>query len=543
MFNFIKEAIEPINERAAEADKIADTAILEYSSVIDELAELSEDGTGDKRILDINVDDDSDIETETIEFNMNTGNALIPQDSTVPTQESSYMGMKEYSDFIQEAYSVLKPFDRESSVGYEKRVQEYASTHYDEYTNHIVQEGLFGFGMINIQDSRVPGNIIVDFGPMTGDGKNSGKNFITKLRVFFETNRKHEITRKQLESVTAFHNANLSVLVDIMGEALRKKHPDEKITNVWDCCTPVKILVPVKPADKYKIEIAIKCDYDEDILYYSWSCPIKSTSAKSSDDKYKNAEIVSIKNITAEKNFYNKNDNIIKESATLSKPNRFGFFNEEFDMGDAGDDTTPPSIGDENTENTSSNDNSSDDSNPPSIDGSGDDQTPTDTTSETQNDDKTEVKSNDVSSDIADKIAEKQNDETPSDDTVSDIPLDDDDDSVDETPDSDTEIDSKESDIDSEINALNDDGNSDMDADATSDGDLDVENMTIDDLVAAGTEKLKGMTIAEIKSFLSNGVEDENIQEAFFITSKNINKEIDEQLKICLGILNDNENL
>ena len=63
--------------------------------------------------------------------------------------------------------------------------------------------------------------------------------------------------------------------------------------------------------------------------------------------------------------------------------------------------------------------------------------------------------------------------------------------------------------------------------------------MTIDELLAQGTERLKSMPIDQLKTFLSEG--GAAVQEAFFLTAGNINKELDEKLRKCLGILNDNK--
>ena len=77
-------------------------------------------------------------------------------------------------------------------------------------------------------------------------------------------------------------------------------------------------------------------------------------------------------------------------------------------------------------------------------------------------------------------------------------------------------------------------------------GDMDmsnIENMSIEDLINQGSEKLKTLSISQLKSFLSgentDPVVEEAFQEAFFLTSKNINKELDSELKRTLGILNE----
>ena len=81
---------------------------------------------------------------------------------------------------------------------------------------------------------------------------------------------------------------------------------------------------------------------------------------------------------------------------------------------------------------------------------------------------------------------------------------------------------------------LGDDTGTDFDDDADM---PDLENMTIDQIIDQGTEKLKGMTMAEIKDFIGSASPSE-IQEAFILTNKNINKELDVRIRDVLGILN-----
>ena len=79
--------------------------------------------------------------------------------------------------------------------------------------------------------------------------------------------------------------------------------------------------------------------------------------------------------------------------------------------------------------------------------------------------------------------------------------------------------------------------------------------MTIDELMAQGQEKMKTMTMHQLKDFLQNGPEaastdvapdadvsvDDTTQEAFFLTRGNIGKELDIHLRKALGILNSSE--
>ena len=95
--------------------------------------------------------------------------------------------------------------------------------------------------------------------------------------------------------------------------------------------------------------------------------------------------------------------------------------------------------------------------------------------------------------------------------------------------------------------------------------DESIDNMTIDELMQLGNDKLKGMTLKELKDFVSNiknssaddaglpsseNPDDDSADlsdsgdvetEAFILTSKNINSELDINIRNCLGILNDSD--
>ena len=155
---------------------------------------------------------------------------------------------------------------------------------------------------------------------------------------------------------------------------------------------------------------------------------------------------------------------------------------------------------------------------------------------------------NDVSSEIAEKVAQKTDEDVNGTDNSG---------GLDETPTFDDDMSGTDGDMggsdmdtsmdaDAQLDELNDmasddstDDGSALD-DAESPEDLDFDNMTIDDLIKSGSEKLKGMTLQQIKDFLKDSPE-EAVQEAFFITKKNVDIEVDAKIRDCLGILNDNK--
>jgi hypothetical protein len=65
-----------------------------------------------------------------------------------------------------------------------------------------------------------------------------------------------------------------------------------------------------------------------------------------------------------------------------------------------------------------------------------------------------------------------------------------------------------------------------------------IDDLSVNELLKMGTESLKNMKVGDLKSLIASG-DDEAIQEAFVITPKNVNKEVDFKLRECLGILND----
>ena len=166
--------------------------------------------------------------------------------------------------------------------------------------------------------------------------------------------------------------------------------------------------------------------------------------------------------------------------------------------------------------------------------------------------DKELVAKNDVSDQIAEKVAEKTNDDagnvnldaTTDADVSGDINAD----GLDEPT---------EDEINADLGATGDDTASDLPAETS---DVDIDNMTIEELKQQAADKVEKMTIQQIKDFLNSdegdttgldatadeGLEDTTAttdvaQEAFFLTRGNICKELDIHLRKAIGILNDNE--
>ena len=171
---------------------------------------------------------------------------------------------------------------------------------------------------------------------------------------------------------------------------------------------------------------------------------------------------------------------------------------------------------------------------------------------------------NNVSSEIAEKVAnDTQNDAEASDEQVTfsddevnpdsnvgtadggldDTPVEDDitgDESVDGANDA---ADDMLNDLDNSTGDTEDLGDESLDEEPLEDQDPaeaveNIDDLSVNELLKMGTESLKNMKVGDLKSLIASG-DDEAIQEAFVITPKNVNKEVDFKLRECLGILND----
>lgn len=514
---------------------IPDSVVVECAHLIQELDALTiegqdaidaRNGVSDRPLanaLDIPLEDD--IEIGSLELNVLDGRLTdTPGDASVPTVNEYALNtsLKTEEDFYKEACEYVKPFFRDSEEAMEERRQEYVQKKMAEYREYLVQEGLFGFGKIDINDPQVPENTMINFGPVKEKGS---KDYIVKLPVYFQVDKNRKITKKQLESLTVINSIDgfyqlRSHIYDTYSGHSNFKYKEEEI---WDHATPKEALVPVDPPDKYCVIVVIDTEWDGEQLY---SCRVRMKGL----GKEKKAEIKKAVNIQNKKSVYKNAKDVIKEYAELLEAEKMGrfpsrFVQEEVDLGTDGDVTdNPPASnadsdvtidvnGDEGTASVDTSDN------PPSSDAPADDSSSSDTT-------EIPVETNDVSDEIADKVASESQDMSSDEainDDLNDI-------SSDDVSDLDTSMDGAELPGD----------------DSSSINPEDFDNMSIDDLISQGSEKLKSMSIGQLKQFLSG---DENLdpmveeafQEAFFLTPRNINKEIYKELKRVLGILNDSQ--
>ena len=566
MFDYIKSKIAENNNNVF-GDNIdtpefdEDSAIVEYAHIFQELDDISVEGEDSNRdrslAIDIPIEDD--LEIESIEFNISDGRLTdIPMDATVQ-EYAQYDKMKQYDDFVQEAFNITQQYPRESEQAYYNRITGIADKNFNEYQNMCIQEGMFGFGMININDARVPASLYCDFGKVDGD-----KNYCVRLDIYFVTDKKHRISKKQLDAIQAFASSEPTLwIAGPLYNALKNKYQREmeevkSEKDVWDVAKPTAIYVPEQTTKNFEVFIGFDISFrekDEGDYIMTWT---KNPTAGSSGSKGKTDK--SIRRVNTTK--FKSKRSIIRESYELKmkrRPSRFGdnmIVQEAIDFGDAPEtDTNPPSMdagnveptvgGGDDMNNTQQPTTDGGDMNTtePTVDGDDIDMTNADNNGTTPDADAVPVDTNDVSDQIADKVANEQQPDSTSigndfdmGDTSGDDDLNIDDDGTESTP----EEDGDDTDIDEKIGELDSMSNDDDFESSGMDNSIDVENMTIDELIQQGSEKLKGMTIQQIKDFISQNTP-EQVQEAFILTRHNINNELLNTLKESLLILNDSE--
>lgn len=565
MLNYIKEQVRARQPRVEEQpnqspENVDDKVLLEYASLFQELDDLSVEGTdaGKERKFGVDIPFD-DIEVETIEFNLGTGTvADVPGDATASAAiTESYQTMKTYDEFFQEAMTQVTRFSRESDDEYDKRVSKVADKLYNEYCEDAKRIGEFGFSTLSVTDESVPSKILVDFGPVE-DG--SDKSFMSKVKTFFATDENHRIFKKQLDSIKLVQQGAFQKIGKPLMAYMESHYDVPSGNNVWDICTPKNLIVPKGNGDSFCVVLEYTNELTGKNEYFGWTAPVNEVD----ENQMNSCTQFNMESFVNETQYENK-DTVIQEALVVHDETRrkmrprSRFYQEAIDFGgadnggDAGSDLPPAeNTGDnagggdtptapEGGDNTANADQNVDAS-------SGSDAAPADATSSEGTDDtnKETAAVNDVSTQIAEKVADQtqqQADENSSDDMGTDITFPDEtstpEPSMDDTS-STTDMGDTSSSVDDTTDdfATSDDLGDDT-GDDLDDGDMpDLENMTIDQIIDQGTEKLKGMTMAEIKDFIGSASPSE-IQEAFVLTNKNINKEVDVRLRETLGVLND----
>lgn len=532
MFEYIQKELKKrqTEMNPTESNSVNDDSLfIECAHLFQELSDLTESGNEDsnnaRSIASTIIPVEDDLELSTIELDMNTNNVVdMPGDATASSAltESFYNHLKTFDDFYQEALNTTCKFVRGDNSLYENKAMEIAKQNYNAYKEQCIQEGLFGFGKIKLDDPEVPVRIIVDFGT---DEK--GKRVQFSVPVLFQVDNKKRILKKQLETANIIDKLiSFENLPDKVFATVNEMFDVPKNKKVWDVVSLKDVRIPIDPVDSYKTFFVFETDFSDEEIWFSWAIPIKSWNKSNKNVTVKDLKIASKsdKNIT----MMNKKS-YVKEQYEQNRPSRFKTYQEAISFGDEtsnddnnnndnnninvdmnnNDDLPPIDNGGNNSENTETVENN--------------DQQSTQDTSE--NDNSIPVETNDVSDEIANKVADMNNDTTGSDlDSSIDGNIND----------MDADFDNADIDADTQLDQLDDMGSENMENDM---GEIDFDNMTIDQLLEQGNEKLKGMTMQQLRDFLTTASPEE-IQEAFIYTKGNINSELEKLIKISLGILN-----
>lgn len=567
MLNYIKKEISNMHKSSNQAyvtdtttvDDIPNSTILEYAQLFQELDELTDNGTDATRLaegmrpLGVDIPLLNDLELETVELSLKNGLVTdVPGDATSPsTIGESYETMKTYDKFYAEAYDSTPRMARETEQHFVSRVEKIAQEAYNEYCVDADEIGAFGFERMHITNERIPSKVNIDFGEYI---KGCGKNFISKVGAFFATDKDHTISKRQFDAFRLVKEGAFTRIGDALRTYVESQYVIPPSTSLWDVVTPQNIYVPEGSPDSFCVVLEYMNEKTNELGHFGWTCPVTSVSGIQQESTIDIDALtkINMESFNSTTKFENK-DTYVAESAIekpirrYPKPSRF--FQESIDFG-GGDGSSDVGPTDDGSTEVTVDDNSTDTTTetPDTSDTSTEDTNNSNTDS--SNDDKEVANVNDVSSQVAEKVAEKQDaeqeaessDSTTSDGDTSntDITFDDEFDTSSDDNNSDTAP-SVDDQLDQLDNADTTDSNDD-DTDISAD-DIDnegIENMSLEQILELGSQKLKELPIGKIRDFLKSG-SDEAVQEAFILTKNNINKEIDIRLRDVLGILNDDK--
>lgn len=545
MLDYIKKEIaRRTADKTASAPVDDDTAlVLEYSHIFQELDDLSIEGSEENKMrpLDIPLDDEGqlddddfdDIEIEEIGYNVATGTLNVASDASI---KAEYALMKTHDDFIEESFNLIQQ-EHESDVDYTARRIQFAEDNFMKYRQEILQEGMFGYDRIKVDSDRVPNFASINF------GKDRGSDYHVRFEIQHQVDNSGNITRKQLESIHIAEACSMcESLMDQVTNDLRERYHISESANIWDNIVPSIFVAPIDPIDKHAVIVGFKNGANLSSMdFYRFTNPVKEYSTGETVLEYAEVERIDPSRVRELSKYCMTKNAAIKESRK-ENPRYHRVFQEAINVG--GDNTGDSDNSNNNVQSTDQN------AAPPTDNNNADN-----TTSEADNKATVEVSTNDVSDQIADSVASENKNQTPDDasvgqDAVTDIP----ENEVPDTPD-DTNVDDSNNatdgvsvdnmsldNVDDQLADLNASGNEDA---ALSDGDLgsdeiDIDNMSMDDLIKSGTERLKSMSLSQLKEFLANN-DSAAVQEAFILTKANINDEVDIYLKKVLGVLNDSK--
>lgn len=592
MLNFVRKQLEKegfFEESAVvNNDELDDDMFVEAAHVLEELSDLSSEGTEDpnavRKISGISIPVEDDFEIDTVEFCMTDGRMTdIPGDAAL--QEAYYNDLKTRNDFYQEAVDSTFRLPRESDEAYEERVDSKMDSLYNEYMEYIVQEGLFGFGEIKLSDPSIIWNVHICFGKLKND---SNSEYNVSLPVLYEAPNK-KILKKQLDCIKYWDYCRLIDAYDTLvkfAEENNIKLP--KDGNIWDVFRPDRVCVPREPKDSYKIYIVIKNLSDGKELWFQIEQKIKEANKKKktenqSPDMMDNKTVeLNVKHASAPStNFVDKKT--FTESYVESVfPSRWGdVYQEAINFGGAGD---PPELAGSQPQQPTAQPAQPQAANPPmpapegeqpaannqptqdinvNIDNGENPPAPEESVDNNQPADPPAAENPNVN-DVTDRIADGVNDALAEPSVGDDVDLSAD---VNEEPNFDLNATPEDDTLDAsptDVDPTNLNGEADLNSELPDEGDTemadaDFANMTLNQLIEQAQEKAKDMTIDQLKSFLMDNTmpdgqtvgntdeaadiePDTDVQESVFRYSKtNINDTLDVLLRRALGILNNDK--
>ena len=518
---------------------------------------------------------DPDIEIQTIEMDVTDGRVInIPSDATVTESttlteeeqdqkdieeiEEQYVGMKTYMDFFNEAAAEICRLPRESNERYAARIDAYIAESWREYNEQLYQESLFGHGKIPVNDLSVPDKIHMNF----GSSEDGGKEYSATIPIKWQIDKKGCVTKKQIDAVQVwakFGKKSLAKLTDTVFTKVCEKYKEDTNKKKWDVLTPVVVCVPVDPTDEYNIVVGFETDFSKETEYFEFAVPVKSINVdKKKESNDISGKVQKFSTANAEKDMVRKRDyklemmegkvreeeDVVTEYETYIPKRHSRFYQEAIDFGGgatapaADANATPPAV-DANatagTDATASTDpnaatnidagsNTDPNANPADPNAAATDPNAT-AAPEQPAPDAEPANVNDVSDQIADKVSQTTEDQannetTPADDTTDVDAAAADMETTPEEPTDDTTASDTENlgDVDSEIDSLGSESGDETPADDTTVTDEipdDLDDLTIDQLIAQGSEKLKSMSIGQLKEFINSpdGTTPEEIKE------------------------------
>lgn len=536
-----------VNDNTTNDEDVENSVLLEYAHLFQELDDLSETGSGAlARNGGIDIPLDDDIEVDTVEMNLMNGNVLVPGDASVQESVEPEPVMKSYEEFYNEAYETHSRFAREDENTFLNRMKVTADKAYNAYVEQCYQEGLFDFGKVKLDDPSVAWNVTFDWGLVSGTG--SGMK-TTDLKYAAQSRK---ITKKQRDTGVMLANSP-SLVTDLMKmyvEAFKQKAAtmptgDSLLTKGLDAVLKIDFIgIPEAPkgVDHYAIVVCGStavpglptCD-----LFFEFSIqkaqnltgvPTDLPIVSNTTDQTMSARAGFLDRIQMAQESYVEGRRRIRRFDDDDDR----YFQEAINFGEGGGDEGEAAEvkGDE-----------------PTDDGGAE------VTDSSESEEREAIDTNDVSDKIVEKVKETEAEEKGA---VDDVNIDD---ATDSVPSDDEGGEEKDAVEDTEVNDAPEDvevsdseEGSDFDATVPTNNE-DFDNMTIEDMLKLGEDKLKTMSIKQLKDFIaSNGMNEEEPtseepeadaedfeSEAFFITKKNVNAALDAALRAALGILNEND--